>query len=148
MYQNYKTKKGCADSEIKINYSSVLSVLFSYSKFIYILRPIINTGSDNQYRTVTCVIDQPADGCGFREVDFIPWHPVFHVIFFCDQFDWHVRSALKCFVYHNWAVTCDFQQCGILTSVDSDEPVRPLFKLKTSKWCSVSSLTLIEYSSH
>ena len=22
-----------------------------------------------------------------------------------------------------WAVPCDFQQCGILTSVDSDEPV-------------------------
>ena len=25
--------------------------------------------------------------------------------------------------YHIWAVTCDFQQCGILTSVYSDEPV-------------------------
>ena len=29
-----------------------------------------------------------------------------------------------------WAVTCDFQQCGILTSVDSDKPVQPPFKLK------------------
>ena len=28
-------------------------------------------------------------------------------------------------------MTCDFQQCGILTSVDSDEPVKPPFKLKT-----------------
>ena len=27
----------------------------------------------------------------------------------------------------------DFQQCGILTSVDSDEPVQPPFKLKNSK---------------
>ena len=27
-----------------------------------------------------------------------------------------------------WAVTCDFQQCGILTSVDSDEPVQLPFK--------------------
>ena len=26
--------------------------------------------------------------------------------------------------------TCDLQQCGILTSVDSDEPVQPPFKLK------------------
>ena len=25
--------------------------------------------------------------------------------------------------YNKWAVTCDFQQCGILTSVDLDEPV-------------------------
>ena len=25
----------------------------------------------------------------------------------------------------------DFQQCGILTSVDSDKPVQPLFKMKT-----------------
>ena len=46
-----------------------------------------------------------------------------------------------------WAVTCDFQQCGILTCVDSDEPLQPHFKLRHSKWCSVSSLTIIEYSS-
>ena len=32
------------------------------------------------------------------------------------------------------------QQCGILTSVDSDEPVQSLFKLRHSKYCSVSSL--------
>ena len=44
-------------------------------------------------------------------------------------------------------VTCDYQQCGILTSVDSDEPLQPPFKLRNSKWCSVSSLTIIEYSS-
>ena len=43
--------------------------------------------------------------------------------------------------------TCDFQQCGILTSVDSDEPVQPPIKLRNSKWHSVSSLTVIEYSS-
>ena len=36
-----------------------------------------------------------------------------------------------------------FQQCGILTSVDSDEPVQPPFKFRNSKWFSVSSLTLI-----
>ena len=24
-----------------------------------------------------------------------------------------------------WAATCDFEQCDILTSVDSDEPVQP-----------------------
>ena len=40
------------------------------------------------------------------------------------------------------ATTCDFQQCGILTCVDSDEPVQPPFKLRNSKCCSVSSLTL------
>ena len=27
-------------------------------------------------------------------------------------------------------VTCDFQQCGILTSVDSDEPVQPPLSLE------------------
>ena len=47
----------------------------------------------------------------------------------------------------NWAVTCDFQQCGILTSVDSYEPVQPPLKLRNSKLCSVGSLTIIEYSS-
>ena len=29
--------------------------------------------------------------------------------------------------------TCGFQQCGILTSVDSDEPVLPPVKLRNSK---------------
>ena len=46
----------------------------------------------------------------------------------------------------NWAVECDFQQFDILTSLDSDEPLQPPFKLKHSKRCSVSSLTIIEYS--
>ena len=46
-----------------------------------------------------------------------------------------------------WAVTPDFHQCGILTSVNSDEPVQPLVQHRNSKWCSVSSLTVIEYSS-
>ena len=47
-----------------------------------------------------------------------------------------------------WAVACDFQQCGILTSVDSDEHVQLPFKLRNFKWCSVSSLIFIEYSSN
>ena len=31
------------------------------------------------------------------------------------------------------AVTCDFHQCGILTSVDIDKPVHHHFKLRNSK---------------
>ena len=46
------------------------------------------------------------------------------------------------------ALTHDFQQCGILTIVDSDEPVQPLFKVRHSKWGLVSSLTVIEYWSN
>ena len=30
-------------------------------------------------------------------------------------------------------MTRDFQQCGILTSVDAEEPVQPPFKLRNSK---------------
>ena len=45
------------------------------------------------------------------------------------------------------ASTCDLQQGGILTSVDSGEPVQPPFKLRHSKWCSVRILTLKIYSS-
>ena len=40
---------------------------------------------------------------------------------------------------HIWAVTCDFRKCGILTCVDTDEPVQPPLKLRNTKWCSVSS---------
>ena len=42
--------------------------------------------------------------------------------------------------------TC-FPTMGILTSVDSDEPVQPPFKLRNLKWGSVSSLTVIEFLS-
>ena len=59
-----------------------------------------------------------------------------------------VLTVRKNWIWHNnWATTCDFQQCGILTSVDSDKPVQPSFKVRNSKWYSVSSLTFIEYSS-
>ena len=47
----------------------------------------------------------------------------------------------------NMSLCYDFQQCGILTIVGSDESVQPPFKLRNSKCCSVSSLTLIEYLS-
>ena len=47
----------------------------------------------------------------------------------------------------NWASAWDFQQFDILTSVDSDEPLQPPVKLRYSEWFSVSSLTIIEYSS-
>ena len=40
------------------------------------------------------------------------------------------------------------QQYGMLTCVDSDEPVQPPFKLRNSKCCLASSLTVIEYSSN
>ena len=36
---------------------------------------------------------------------------------------------------HNWATTWDFQQCGILTSVDWEQSVQPPFKLRNSKCC-------------
>ena len=36
-------------------------------------------------------------------------------------------------LFHICAVTCDFQQCGMLTNVDSDKPMQPPLKLKNSK---------------
>ena len=44
-----------------------------------------------------------------------------------------VYGSSKGFDNHILAVTCDFQQCGILTSVDSDESVQPPFKLRNFK---------------
>ena len=42
--------------------------------------------------------------------------------------------------------TRDFQQCGILTSVDLDESARPPFKLRKTKYYLASSLPVLEYS--
>ena len=53
-----------------------------------------------------------------------------------------ISTKISCAGLSIWAATCDFQQCGILTSVDSDEPVQPPFKPRNSKWCSISSLTV------
>ena len=55
--------------------------------------------------------------------------------------------SLKDVKTYNRVVTCDFQECCILTSVDSDKPVQPPSRLRNLKGCSVSSLTLIGYSS-
>ena len=46
-----------------------------------------------------------------------------------------------CMDVTNGASAWDFQQFCVLTCVDSDEPLQPPFKLRNSKWCSVSSLT-------
>ena len=59
-----------------------------------------------------------------------------------------IKFSLRTLNWSPGSVTCDFQQCGILTSVESNEPVHSPYKLRNSKWFSVSSLTLIEYSSH
>ena len=36
-----------------------------------------------------------------------------------------------CLKLKRYEVTCDFQQCGILTLIDSDEPVQPSLRLET-----------------
>ena len=59
----------------------------------------------------------------------------------------HIGIVIIIYVGITFEPRRDFQQCGILTSVDSDEAVQPLFKLRNSKFCSVSSLTFIKYSS-
>ena len=43
------------------------------------------------------------------------------------------RTGFSRSLVNNLAMTRDFQQCGILTSVDSDEHVQPPFKLRHSK---------------
>ena len=57
--------------------------------------------------------------------------------------DAHIQKSLK-----QYEPRHNFQQCGILTSVDSDKPVQPPLKLRNPKRCLVSSLTLLEYSSN
>ena len=75
------------------------------------------------------------------------------IVLNCKQLDRNVSDqcnlsqTTRCWAYRIWAVTCDFQPCGILTWIHSDESSQPPVKLRNSKWCSVSSLTLIEYSS-
>ena len=39
------------------------------------------------------------------------------------------NKLCSCTLYSIRAATCDFQQCGIFTCIDSDEPMQPYFKL-------------------
>ena len=70
------------------------------------------------------------------------WICVFNLVslqIFCSMEECYTGSSRECWNTQNnhiWAVTCDFQQCGILTSVDSDEPMQSPVKLRNSKWCS------------
>ena len=66
-----------------------------------------------------------------------------------DTSAWVFNRGIRTYVISiKFSYALDFQQCGILTSVDWDGPVQADFKLRNSKWCSFSSLTLIEYSSN
>ena len=47
---------------------------------------------------------------------------------------WNKHTQLHSETY-NWASAWYFQHFDILTSVDSDEPLQPPFKLRNSKWC-------------
>ena len=42
-------------------------------------------------------------------------------------------KTFKCNIVDIGASACDFQQRGILTSIDSDEPVQPPFTLRHYK---------------
>ena len=75
---------------------------------------------------------------------YIVWNHMSRLNYF--TFYGHVESWTSS-VKYIWTVTCDFQQCGMLASLESDEPVQPPFKLRNSKWCSASSLTFIKYAS-
>ena len=66
----------------------------------------------------------------------------FFLLFLCEQLCDTVFLGILI-----WASARDFQQFDILTSVDSDGPLQPPVMLRNSKWRSVSSLTIIEYSS-
>ena len=56
-------------------------------------------------------------------------------------------SLLAYVIIKFWAMTCDFQQCDILTNVESGKPVQPPLKRRNSKCCSASTLIVIQYSS-
>ena len=79
-----------------------------------------------------------------------PFNPIALQTEWPDQIEfWHSGCIMvqRVAEWHNWAVvTCDFQQCGILTNVDTLELVQSPVRLRNSKWYSFSSLTVIEYS--
>ena len=70
-----------------------------------------------------------------RKLFLLNWPYAYYPTTFCCKNTPPENTGL---LMYKWAVTRDFQQCGILKSADSDEPVLPPFKLRNSKWCSGS----------
>ena len=86
-----------------------------------------------------------------RDLESTDWEAVFHGLDLTDSWDILIEKITRLLEKHvpvkkgliwagqeksiisSCAVTCDFQQCGILTCVDSDEPVKPPVKLRNSK---------------
>ena len=60
----------------------------------------------------------------------LPWDGL-HCVIVAVRAVESLRVSISYSVY-KWAATCDFQQCGSLTSVDSDKPVQPPYKLRNS----------------
>ena len=57
---------------------------------------------------------------------------------------WTIYDLISFIVYFSSLLAArKYEIFNNLTSVDSDEPLHPHFKLRNSKWCSVSSLTII-----
>ena len=57
------------------------------------------------------------------------------------------KALIRLLVCAGWSEALLVAHTTLLIFVDSDEPLQPPFKLRHSKWCSVSSLTIIEHSS-
>ena len=66
------------------------------------------------------LLEQPQYGFGFPDGEFL-------------KFIEHIGRFHRLEPFNHLSPTCDFQQCGILTSVGSDESWQPPFKLRNSK---------------
>ena len=97
--------------------------------------PILPVASWSRSRLPSVKVLDDLKKSFFRTAPTLWWN-------FLDQ-----RMPFRPCFHHTLASAWDFQQCGILTSVGTDEPVLPSLKLRNSKWCSVGSLIIIEYSS-
>ena len=87
----------------KVSYQNLLQAKFQYSSWSLKLNSLVGTWPG---RT--------------------PWRRVF------SRPNYHLYPVLPGWLFTNWVVTWDFQQCDMLTSVDSDEPTQSPFKLRNS----------------
>ena len=72
------------------------------------------------------------------------WDQTFRSLVYMYRWNYYGTSLISTVAEsYDWAAAWDFQQFDILTSVDLDEPLQSPFKLRNSKWCSVSSFTII-----
>ena len=103
---------------------------------------IFDHGLEMISRSAVLIARMSVNKMSFHEILVLIRYAQCHLLYIHVQLCSWARHVNFGWRLHLLTATWDFQQCGSLTWIDSDEPMQPPFKLRNFKCCSVSSFTI------